>query len=469
MNNLGLRMTPPSRSSTSGSSLRNSNKNSSVNTHSRSDVESNGGEADGIFRGTPFQSRGRRSFQFVLLMVAGGKFLLTPESTCQKQKSIEIVADTADTGRRTFNFYHLWYVQLWLNLGMVLGAFFILMLREQGIDSLETEWNDELDIKGSGGAVQLDPLEPPRGQAFPASLPGECSRGQMVALRKVFSEDGCTHEPHRQACSFTKATTHGPHTLPYYIDYWKSKWNGVGESPFLGVFMECANTPALAVGSLFLATQNEKYSLTNFLQKYDPSNVDNAIEASVWRDIGRTHASSNPNHGTAYCLGTPGEKMDNLVSITSELGWGNDGEFLVRPNDPKQMPLDRLSRDFPILNEGRPIHFLHLESHGFDDELLSGGKDTLQLVEYLQFTYTWKGSWPKQNFKDAIEFLAHKNFVCYWNGTEGRLWRITGCWLDMYEHHNWSHVNCVNAEAAPDLLEKMEAVFERTLSKEFEF
>lgn len=54
------------------------------------------------------------------------------------------------------------------------------------------------------------------------------------------------------------------------------------------------------------------------------------------------------------------------------------------------------------------------------------------------------GAWKQQKLEDAIEYLKEHNFVCYWGGNNGELWRITGCWMPYFEFHQWSNVVCVN-------------------------
>ena len=69
----------------------------------------------------------------------------------------------------------------------------------------------------------------------------------------------------------------------------------------------------------------------------------------------------------------------------------------------------------------------------------------------------------KKPFKLAIDFLDEIGFTCYWAG-RGELWRITGCWQPHYGGVFESNVACAHRELAPSLLEKMETVFQETLS-----
>jgi hypothetical protein len=60
------------------------------------------------------------------------------------------------------------------------------------------------------------------------------------------------------------------------------------------------------------------------------------------------------------------------------------------------------------------------------------------------------------------EILPEKGFVCYWSGN-GKVWRITDCWLDHFAYPNWSRVSCVNARKATPIMDRMEAIFQNTL------
>ncbi|VEU39331.1 unnamed protein product [Pseudo-nitzschia multistriata] len=111
----------------------------------------------------------------------------------------------------------------------------------------------------------------------------------------------------------------------------------------------------------------------------------------------------------------------------------------------------------------RTIHHLSIDVEGFDADVLSGtGSDVLKRVEYLEFEYNWMGSWKDQHLYDVVTALDQISMTCYWAGTR-RLWRITGCWMRYYDIHTWSNVACVNRNLVPKLAAKMEDVFRATL------
>mmetsp|Transcript_57425 Transcript_57425/g.85518 ORF Transcript_57425/g.85518 Transcript_57425/m.85518 type:complete len:117 (-) Transcript_57425:255-605(-) len=73
------------------------------------------------------------------------------------------------------------------------------------------------------------------------------------------------------------------------------------------------------------------------------------------------------------------------------------------------------------------------------------------------------GSWKNQHLYDIVKMLDESaDMMCYWAG-EGRLWRITDCWMSYYDIHHWSNVACVNRARVPTLASKMETIFLRSL------
>lgn len=115
-----------------------------------------------------------------------------------------------------------------------------------------------------------------------------------------------------------------------------------------------------------------------------------------------------------------------------------------------------------------PINYLSIDTEGSDMDVLLGGQDALNRVEYLEFEYNWVGSWRNQLLSDLIRTLdAEFGFTCYWPGFNNTIWRITGCWLDHYDLHFWSNVACVNRrmDGAKVIAERMEQMFLDTIKK----
>lgn len=113
------------------------------------------------------------------------------------------------------------------------------------------------------------------------------------------------------------------------------------------------------------------------------------------------------------------------------------------------------------------IDLLSVDVEGFDWEVLAGGAKSLRRIRYLEFEYNWKGMWPHTKLSEAIDILRKQNFVCYWAGMAGHIWRITDCFLPHYDLNHWSNVACVNLnipDVAP-MARRMEELFLKTLSE----
>lgn len=110
-------------------------------------------------------------------------------------------------------------------------------------------------------------------------------------------------------------------------------------------------------------------------------------------------------------------------------------------------------------NSTEIIQFLSIDVEGYDLEVLLGGIKELQRVEYVEFEYHRIGSWINYPLSAAIDPLDSIGFTCYWAGSGGKLWRITGCYRNVYNYHYWSNVACVNRELVPVLAEQMEKRF----------
>jgi len=110
------------------------------------------------------------------------------------------------------------------------------------------------------------------------------------------------------------------------------------------------------------------------------------------------------------------------------------------------------------------IDFLSIDVEGNDWLVLQGSAQTLKHTKYLEFEYHKVGAWESTKLSDALDFLyAAAPYRCYWAGWKGYLWRITGCFLPVYNvNKKWSNVACVNQELAPELAANMEKVFKLT-------
>ena len=138
----------------------------------------------------------------------------------------------------------------------------------------------------------------------------------------------------------------------------------------------------------------------------------------------------------------------------------------IKCKEVKTITIDRYLKkhiDRRDTKKGRRIPFLSIDIEGYDFSGMKAGRKTLQRTDYLEFEYHVAGDWGKQKLEDAVNMLKGHGFVCYWAGVN-KLWRITDCWMDRFEHHGWSNVACVNPKYQPALARKMEDVFTDTLA-----
>jgi FkbM family methyltransferase len=109
-----------------------------------------------------------------------------------------------------------------------------------------------------------------------------------------------------------------------------------------------------------------------------------------------------------------------------------------------------------------PVHILQIDVEGWDFDVLFGASSVLDRTHYLEFEYHSVGNWGGLHLPDAIKLLDGKGFTCYWAG-QNQLWRITGCYFEVYNHfHGWSNVACVHRSQG-ELAEIMEQTFLTTL------
>lgn len=128
------------------------------------------------------------------------------------------------------------------------------------------------------------------------------------------------------------------------------------------------------------------------------------------------------------------------------------------------VPMSTLDQHFgDLLKERSTIQVLKVDAEGWDYPVLfGGGMEMLKKVEYLEFENHRVGAWQNHSLQDAVEKLDRLGFTCYWAG-KGRLWRISGCWMDHFGVKSWSNVACAHRVLAPTLAARMEHVFALTL------
>jgi FkbM family methyltransferase len=94
------------------------------------------------------------------------------------------------------------------------------------------------------------------------------------------------------------------------------------------------------------------------------------------------------------------------------------------------------------------IDFLSIDTEGNDMRVIFGSMQLLSAkkVRYLEFEYHSVGHWAQSDLGDLTDLLDQFGFDCYFLGTKGELWRLTGCWNDAYYKRFWSNVGCIHRD-----------------------
>ena len=315
--------------------------------------------------------------------------------------------------------------------------------------------------KPSGGfSVKKSP-----DQSVPPGIPPKCTADQMKRLQEQLPSDTC-RTPNNQQCSYSKATKcHEPAVFKTY-----HMWNHV-PSEFTAVFIGC-NQGMDAVETLRLGAWDKQYSESAWNKKLQEGLGAKAKTlANCFGEVSLAKNSKNSGNvrpAQVYCFEPPSDIVDELKRAVTDLKW--DSNLHVDSNTLATVSLDEYVQQNAALAKAPWIHFLSIGSFGYDFTVLQRAEKTLEKVAYLEFELTWKGDWAKQNFKEAIDWLMYRDFVCYWPGQSGNVWKITGCWQDMYDKRSWSHVACVNTRFPdPIMKNNMEKAFGSTLEKNIKF
>ena len=163
------------------------------------------------------------------------------------------------------------------------------------------------------------------------------------------------------------------------------------------------------------------------------------------------------NHHNRVKVGTENKGMDSCFDSTIE----SEEKRIEVCQDVNVFSLDDYVSKY-VKSEG-PIHMMSIDVEGYDFDVLLGGREALKRTHYVEFEYNWMGSWKQQHLEDAIKMLDEEGFTCYWAGRD-RLWRITDCWQEYYDIHQWSNVACAN-RSQYTLAKDMEDLFLKTLQK----
>merc|ERR1711935_611671 len=135
----------------------------------------------------------------------------------------------------------------------------------------------------------------------------------------------------------------------------------------------------------------------------------------------------------------------------------------------------------PVVNgevaPDQPIHSLVVScSDGCYGQVLKSLSPILNRVRYLHFTYTKDGPLyaRNKNLSAIIDDLKNEGLVCYFAGKKEinyGLWRITDCFMDLYDQPHWGHIDCVSVkhDDVKELANRIEKKFQETLKQDHTF
>ena len=270
----------------------------------------------------------------------------------------------------------------------------------------------------------------------------------------------------------------------------------------VGIYVGC-NKGIDAMDTLRHLSQNPMYDKTAWLEALD-------LGESVRRGVckaGETPqveiTASKPRPARLYCIEPMPRTIEHLNSAVEKLAW--QGEFRIwhgavsdsdgsvmfpnskripgyeshglenncenRPQNCESVTLTTLDTFVqqhvavePANKSDFIIDILSIDAEGFDWAVLQGGHSTLQKTRYVEFEVHKMGLWASVTLETAITTMRSLNFVCYYAGSGGRLWRLTDC-MTGPGFSVWSNVACVNLALAPNLALHMEQVFLQTVAE----
>ncbi len=300
---------------------------------------------------------------------------------------------------------------------------------------------------------------------LPPSYIPSCSVDEMTKLRKHLPPEGCFQPSWKQECSFTLATIKDgcPDTTTYFRQPLASMSL---QETFTSVIAGIRDQDDVIMDLLQLVTHNTR--------KYDVEKWRHAV------GIPNGHCppkpvtfSGIPQKARTFVLEPDIEKAIQAKKWKTKVNL-NDSELHGETTRLTATPDSKVTSTFTkwasiVIPRGQ-IHFMRIGSGNDYDILLSGAAGALNRVWYLEFEYDRDGAWKSQSLEVLIDDIL-RDFACYWQGANGNLWRISGCWQDHYDKHSHAYIACVNVviDGVKPIYEKMEQVFQYTLTKDLEF
>jgi len=376
--------------------------------------------------------------------------------------------------------------------------------RKAQYDTIATSPSELLDSNLSGSADTT----------AAETNPKSCTPSQMQAIEEQLPTDAyCWGSPWKNLCPISNVTVCPRPT--WLWNYYANNDLNWTDSTFLAVVVGCNNAfkaiQTLRMGSFDASisvyawkTALNTVSPDNMLLSCDAQNPDHQIEISV---------GSIPRNATLFCLDPvpinydavtkaneitnyqglkpfhysvadqPGTHyfpiMDTGTNPWEKLQVGTANMYIgghascdrLSEEDQKEkctqvevVTLDSFAERY-VPKEGT-INVI-LSQSNVDYEVLAGATQVLQRTEYIEFGFSWKGTWAGKNLMVVIDLLDNVGFSCYWAGTS-KLWRITHCWREAYDTAKFiASVACVNRNLneSKTLAEDMERLFLQTIGE----
>jgi FkbM family methyltransferase len=341
-------------------------------------------------------------------------------------------------------------------------------------------------------------------------FPSHCTRQDYDIIRYQLPEEDCVNNPSPNQCS-TSYATRCPDPFWLQDEYFSKERaasstaltnNGDGNTRRIAISVGC-NKGADAVNTLRLISGWNRYDVDVWYdtfvrgRKVSPGPcAKRRIHVDKWQSDTETHSNA-----VIYCIEAMPITSARLLETATALGWqdhfivtniaiANSDDVALFPNIQHEIGIEYLGFgdcylngtlkhpciEVPVsrldtfagkfLNSGHSvIEFLSIDAEGYDFEVLLGATKSLRRTKYLEFEYHEVGVWPQYSLSTTLSMLKDMNFVCYWAGSYGHLWRITDCWMDYFQRHGWSNVACVNIgiPGTETLAARMEDDFQKTL------
>jgi FkbM family methyltransferase len=157
--------------------------------------------------------------------------------------------------------------------------------------------------------------------------------------------------------------------------------------------------------------------------------VDQMVNQQNWgSELHVIHAIVSSESGISHPPAAVNESLDT-------------GNMTERMDAVRTMTVDELVQENGITE----INILSIHTKGNDFGVIEGAINTLPIVSMIEFEYSHVNAWAMSDLDlyDVVSLLNISGFDCFWQGDQGQLWWLTGCWHDSYDSiHAWGNVAC---------------------------